>query len=182
MAGYRIQAFNGVRPRDGAPLMLVCDKKKGITVLSIRSSGNKEELSCDPRSACLHKICDGPRSRWTGRALGTWEVDVSYEGGTASFRMKSKAHATGLISWIEKREKKRAKSVAGLGGEACLNTRSWGCVPGDGADVEQYRAYLANLGYRIGYLRGKESVEEVDLELGALVSEIQAVLGGVKDL
>lgn len=177
MPSFRIKAFNGVRPYDGVPLLLVCDKKKGLTLLSIRRPRNKEELTIDPVRARLHKIADTPFSDLTGRPLGTWEVDVYDKVGPTSFRMRSKNDALALISWIEKREKRRTKREAEPADQSSIEVRKGVCSPSPAADAEQYRAYLANLCYRLSYLRGRQSVQEVDDELSAIVEEIQGVLG-----
>lgn len=177
MAGFRVQTFNGVRPRDGAPLILACDKKEGLTLLSIRGSNRKVELKCDPTSAGLHKIDDGPRSNWTGRALGTWEVDVHHRGGVTSFRMRSKNDALALIFWIEKREKRRPKVVVEPVGRPSPSVEKGTSAISSVSSAEEYRAYLANLCYRLSYLRGRQAVWEVDAELSAIVEEIQGVLG-----
>lgn len=177
MAGFRVEAFNGVRPRNGASLLLVCDKRKGLTLLSIRGPKNKEETVVDPVSARLHKIDNGPRSSWTGRQLGTWEVDVRHRGGVTSFRMRSKGDALALISWIEKREKRRAKSKSNPAEQVPAAASGGVCEMQTVSSAEEYRAYLANICYRLSYLRGRQSVQEVDDGLSAIVEEMQGVLG-----
>ena len=176
MPAFRIQAFNGVRPYDGAPLLLVCDKEKGLTLFSIRGFKNKEELNRDPTGAALHKIADTPFSDLTGRPLGTWEVNVRHKGGVTSFRMRNKADALGLISWIEKRERRRAKGKPGAAEQAQAAAGGGPCAMKAITSADEHRAYLANLCYRLSYLRGRQSVREVDAELSAIVDEIQGVL------
>ena len=177
MSRLRVTAWNGTRPRDGAPLVLILDKKKGLTLISVRGSDRKVEKVIDPVSAKLHKIADGPRSNLTGRALGTWEVDVYGEPGFASFRMTGKYAALGLISWIEKREKKRANERQILAADDLSAANGGTCAKQAVSSVEDYRAYLANLCYRLSYLRGRQSVQEVDAELSAIVEELQVGLG-----
>lgn len=176
MASFKIEGFHRMRPRDGAPLFLTCDKKESLILHSVRGfNKKKEELRCDPTQAFLHKIDDGPRSSLTGRRVGTWEVDVLHKGGVTPFRMRNQGDALALISWIEKREKNRPRPAEAAVPPPATSANSF--TPNACSSEAEYRAYLTNLCYRLSYLRGRQTAQEVDAELTAIVEELQGALG-----
>ncbi len=169
---YPVSAFDGKRPYDGSPMRLMCKKNEGLTLVKITRGKPETLLELDPTNARLHKIGHGQLNFWTGRHHGGWEVDVR-GNRHASFHMKNKSHALALISWVEKYAKRKAKQAQpedAEGSEARNNK------PATLSSVEDHRAYLANLCYRLGYLKDRSTVEEVDRELDLIVREIQSVL------
>lgn len=169
---YPITAFDGKRPYDGSPMRLMCKKDEGLTLVKIAGGKLETILKLDPDEAGLHKIGHGQFNAWTGRHHGEWEVDVRGDKCT-SFRMKNKGHALALISWVEKYAKRKAKQAhPALVAEPTANSS----MPSILSDNDQHRAYLANLCYRLGYLKGRTTVDEVDRELDLIVQELRSLL------
>lgn len=169
---YPITAFDGKRPYDGSPMRLMCKKSEGLTLVKVAGGKLETILKLDPDEAGLHKIGHGQLNFWTGRHHGEWEVDVRGDR-YASFRMKNKSQALALISWVKKYAKRKAKQTpSALTEKPTTSSNTPIALSGD----DQHRAYLANLCYRLGYLKGRETVEEVDRELDLLVQELRSVL------
>lgn len=185
-SNFAVKSVNGSVLWNNPALMLRCDPEKGITLVARRLEGfrTKEEpvLRIDPDEARYFRVGDGPRSAWTGGHPGVWDAQIySDDGGATVFRMNNGHEAAALCKWVERYARRKAeRRLFEL--PVCEQLDERLAKLSADARAEQYRAYLANLCYRLSYLRGRETVEEVDCELAAIVSEMQAVLGGVKDL
>ena len=99
---FTVKSVGGKVPYDGATLLLVCDKDKGLALYECR--GFRKMLACEyePVGAGVHKVGHGDMNFLTGGYPGTWDVNVWDCGGVTSFRMRNKDDAIMLERWIAK--------------------------------------------------------------------------------
>lgn len=175
---FVVKAVNGKILWNDPVLMLDCEAGKGLTLTARRFSGFRSTdevvLAVEPKQARFYRVGEGPRSAWTGGHPGVWDVHVlGCDGSVNAFRMKHQGDARALCKWVEEYAAARAART-------CAQP-SAGEQIGSSSDipdsVEEYRACLANLCYRLSYLRGRETVQEVDAELSAIVGEMQSFIG-----
>ena len=111
--GYIVRHINRKAPYDGSRMMLICSKKKGLTLVKLKGLKRILLQEFEPHEAGIHKVGCGEMSFWTGKWLGEWELDVWHDGGFDSFGMENQGDAILLEWWIKKYAKrKRADGVA----------------------------------------------------------------------
>lgn len=174
---FVVKAVNGKVLWNDPVLLLRCEGDKGLTLIARRFSGFKSTdevvLTADPRQARFFRGGEGPRNALTGGHPGVWDVHVLADDGSINaFRMRNQGDARALCRWIE-------DYAAHTLPRPCAQIHSGALAepsPVALGDAEQYRVYLANLCYRLSYLRGRQTVQEVDAEISAIVEEIQGTL------
>lgn len=99
---FAVDCVDGRTPSDGAPLMLACGKRGGLTLVELRGSSKVPVRRIDPTEATVRKSGEGPFNAWTGRRRGLWDVCVYDSGGVVRFRMRNKGDALSLKRWVDK--------------------------------------------------------------------------------
>ena len=100
--GFIIRHISDQAPRDGSPMMLMCHKEKGLTLVKFKGLKKIPLQEFEPHDAAIHKVGCGRFNAWTGKRHGEWNVDVWHEGGFDSFGMENQGDAILLERWIKK--------------------------------------------------------------------------------
>ena len=106
--GFTIRHINHKAPYDGSPMMLICNKKKGLTLVKLKGFKRIPLQEFEPHDAAIHKVGCGEMSFLTGKRLGEWEVDVWHDDGFDSFGVESQGDAILLERWIKKYAKRKS--------------------------------------------------------------------------